>query len=209
MRDRFLPVERTWVDDQGLDDVALVHLFRATGDTYQQLFWNRSVESLLLHRDVAVPDAYRVERVSISRDGTLMSGGRPVVRPLVVDEFGGRVELRGAVPVAAAPSHRLWRPTGTPRLRFVAEGYVSESLANSGAFRVWPASSSGLVAGHIAFSATPDLRTTLTIRSPNGRSVYRLVPGRVTEISIPVCGRGPVDRDLRSEQELVGRHAAR
>jgi len=192
VRDRYLPAERAWVVDRGVENAALVRLFRVSGDTYQQLFWNRSLDSLLLLRDVPVSDAYRIERVSIARDGTLVSDGRPVVRPLVIDEYGGRVELDAAVPIASAPTHRLWRPTGTPRLRFVAEGYYGKaSLGRSGAFRIWPSSPSGELSGRIAFRAKPDFRTTLTIRGPHARSVYRLVPRRATAISIAVCSRGP------------------
>ncbi len=192
VRERFLPAERSWVDRAGLEDVALVHLFEATGDTYQQLFWNRSVTSLLLAPDLPTPDAYTVERVSVARDGTLLSGGRPVARPLVVDEWGGLVEFRDAVTVASAPTHRLVRPLGVLRLRFVAEGYFNDGwLGHTGAFRVWPSSSSEGVSGLISFRATPELATTLTIRGPDGRQVERLVPGRATLVTIPVCGPGP------------------
>ncbi len=74
VRERFLPAERSWIDETGLDDVAFLRTFPVAGDTYQQLFWNRSVRSLLLAPGVASPDAYRVERVSIGTDGTLLSG---------------------------------------------------------------------------------------------------------------------------------------
>ena len=192
VRERFLPAERSWIDKTGLDDVAFLRTFPVAGDTYQQLFWNRSVRSLLLAPGVASPDAYRVERVSIGTDGTLLSGGRPVVRPLVVDEYGGRIELRGAQLVASAPTHRLWRPTGVPRIALMAEGYYADGwLSRAGALRVWPKTPGGRLAGRLSFVATPRTRMNLTLREPGGRHVYRLMPDRAIRITVPVCSSGP------------------
>jgi hypothetical protein len=192
VRDRFLPAERSWIDEAGLDDVALLHAFPLTGDTYQQLFWNRSVDSLLLGPRVATPDAYRVERVSIAKDGTLLSGGEPVVRPLVIDEYGGLLELRAARAVASAPTHRLWRPVGIPRVALMAEGYYGDGwLGREGALRVWPSTSSGRVAGRLRFVVTPDERLNLRLRSPGGTRTYRLAPDRPLQVTIPVCSVGP------------------
>jgi hypothetical protein len=193
LRDRYLPDERSWIDRAGLEDVALLHgASSLIGDTYLQLFWNRSATSLLVLPGVDVPDAYSVERVAIARDGTFLSGGTPVVRPLVVDELAGRIELAGAVPVRSAPTHRLWQPTGVPRLSFMAEGYFENGwLGRAGTLRVWPSTASGRLAGRVGFRATPKHATTLIVRGSSGRREYRLVPGAPTTISIPVCGRGP------------------
>jgi hypothetical protein len=191
VRDRYLPAERTWIDDRRLENVALLHPFTVQGDTYQQLFWNRSVRSLLLFPRVAPTDAYATERIAVGRDGALLSSGRPIRRPLVVDEYAGRVELQGAVLVATAPTHRLWRPTGTPRLRLVADGYFGNgTLGRAGAFRIWPASPGADLAGRLAFRVRPDFHTALVVRTPRGRRVYSLQPGRTTAIALPVCSRG-------------------
>jgi hypothetical protein len=201
VRKEYLPAKRSWIDRTGLEDVALLHPFTAAGDTYQQLFWNRSVTSLLMLPGIALTDAYHVERVSVARDGTLLSGGRPVIRPLVIDEYAGRIELRGAVPMATAPALRLWRPTGVPRLRFMADGYFDGGwLGHAGTFRVWPSTPSGRVAGRISFRATPDFRTTLTFRSAVGRRAHRLAPGRAATITIPVCSRGSRKTTFESSQ---------
>ena len=216
-RDRFLPAERSWIDQAGLDDVAFLRTFAVAGDTYQQLFWNRSVRSLLLMPGVAVPDAYRIERVSIAKDGTLLSDGRPVVRPLVVDEFGGLVELRDAHAVASAPTHRLWRPDGVPRIAFMVDGYYHDGwLGRAGTLRVWPKTTSGRLAGRLSFVAAPGWRMNLELRRPGGRRVYRLMPDRATRITIPVCGVGPwaatfaVDRGTWNDGRWVTapRHSA-
>jgi hypothetical protein len=200
LRERYLPDERSWIDRAELEDVALLHSASGPiGDTYLQLFWNRSVTSLLMLAGVAAPDAYRVERVSIARDGTLLSGGKPVVRPLVIDEIAGRVELDGAVPVASAPTHRLWRPTAVPRLSFMADGYFDTGwLGRSGTFRVWPSTASRPLAGRVSFSATSKRRAALIFRGPFGRREYLLAPGKPTTITIPVCGRGPWTTSFKS-----------
>jgi hypothetical protein len=210
VRDRFLPAERSWIDRAGLDDVALLHAFRVTGDTYQQLFWNRSVRSLLLGPRVATPDAYRVERVSIARDGTVLADGRPVVGPLVVDEYGGRIELRGARAIASAPTHRLWRPTGIPRIALMAEGYYADGwLGREGAFRVWPSRSAGRVGGYLSFVVSPDTRMNLVLRAPGNRRTYRLEPDQQVRITVPACALGPwtatftVDRSTWNEGRWV------
>jgi hypothetical protein len=214
VRDTFLPAERSWIDDAGLEDVALLHAFPLTGDTYQQLFWNRSVDSLLLGPRVATPDAYRVERVSIGPDGTLLAGGRPVVRPLVIDEYGGRIDLRGARAVASAPTHRLWRPVGVPRVALMAEGYYADGwLGRDGALRVWPSTSSGRVAGRLSFAVTPSTPMNLALQAPGGRLTYRVVPDRQTRITVPVCGVGPwaatfsVDRSTWNDGRWVSTRA--
>ena len=216
VRDRFLPAERSWIDRAGLDDVAFLRTFAVAGDTYQQLFWNRSVRSLLLMPGVAVPDAYRIERVSIAKDGTLLSDGRPVVRPLVVDEFGGLVELRDAHAVASAPTHRLWRPDGVLRIAFMVDGYYHDGwLGRAGALRVWPKTTSGRLAGRLSFVATPGMRVNLELRRLGGRRVYRLMPDRATRITIPVCGVGPwaatfaVDRGTWNDGRWVSARATR
>jgi hypothetical protein len=216
VRDRFLPADRSWIDDAGLHDVALLHAFPLTGDTYQQLFWNRSVDSLLLGPRVATPDAYRVERVSVARDGTLLADGQPVSRPLVVDEYGGRIEFENARVVGSAPTHRLWRPVGTPRVALMAEGYYADGwLGSEGALRVWPGTASDRVAGRVSFVVSPTTGASLVLRAPGGRHIYRLVPDRQTRITVPACGTGPwvatfrVDRSSLNDGRWVSTMATR
>jgi hypothetical protein len=192
LRARALPADRSWIDRAGLDDVALLLPFSPAGETHVQLFWNRSVTSLLLLDDGQRSDQYRVDHLSIGPDGTLLDDGQPVARPVVVDEFAGRVSLRGAVPVARAPMHRLWRPDGAVRLELVTQGYFYDGeLGNRGSFRLWPATEAGKLAGWMTFRATPVRTETLTVRSRSGRRTYRLAPGKATRVAIPVCVRGP------------------
>jgi hypothetical protein len=197
IRESYLPAERSWIDRSGLSDVALVQGFAPRTETAAQLFWNRSVDTVLLLPDAAAPDSFAADRVPVARDGTLRVAGRPVRRPLLVDEWGSLVELRGARAVASAPSYRLWRPTGTPRLALRFEGYFRDGwLAPHGEVSVWPATPAGRLEGAVTLEVTahPDLSRAATLRvSPPGERPIqlRLVPGTSRRLELPVCARGP------------------
>src|SRR5919108_5487073 len=86
VRESFLPSERSWVDEAGLGDVALLQGFARRTEASAQLFWNRSVDEVLLLPGTVPPDSFAASGTKIGADGTLIAGGQPVRRPLLVDE---------------------------------------------------------------------------------------------------------------------------
>jgi hypothetical protein len=197
IRDSYLPAERSWVDRSGLPDVALLQGFAPNTEAAAQLFWNRSVDHVLLLPRAVAPDSFAVGRAGVGPDGTLYVDGRPVERPLLVDEWGALVELRGAQPVASAPSYRLWRPVETPRLKLRFEGYFRDGwLAPRGRVALWPATSAGRLEGAVIFSVTPhpalEGAATFRLYRPGMRPIeFRAAPGMSQRLELPVCSRRP------------------
>lgn len=197
VRRAFLPAERSWIDRSGLRDVALLQGFARRTETAAQLFWNRSVDEVLLLPGGIRPDSFATAATRVGADGKLTAAGRPVVGPLLVDEWGSLVELRGATPVASAPSFRLWRPLGTPRLAFRFVGYYRDGwLGPLGDVTLWPPERGGRIEGALMFSVTApaDLGdpAKLALTAPGEPSRNILIgPGTSRTFELPVCTRGP------------------
>ncbi len=87
-------------------------------DPRVQLFWNRTVDRLLLYPGVKAPDPWASLRVEVAADGTLLAGGRPVTGPLLVVGGPPGRRLRNAVVLGRTPTATLWRlhgPAKAPR----------------------------------------------------------------------------------------------
>jgi hypothetical protein len=210
VRESYLPADRSWVDHAGLRNVALVYGEGAPKEGLEQLFWNRSVTSIVLMPGAPPVDAFGAEEVAIGDNGVLLVDGAPLHRPLLVDGGSAVVELRGAQRVARSQTYALWRPTGAPRLDFYARGFYREGwLANTGSFEVWRPR----VAGRVAFTVRREAGegpVTLTIQTPSRRREVKLAPGGVRRIALPACGRGTwraqfqVDRLFSDNGRLLG-----
>ena len=121
IRHDYLPADRSWVDDARLHDVALVYAGGASKEGLEQLFWNRSVNRILLLPDAPHIDGFAAGQLDIARDGTLRARRRPA-RPAASGRrrHGGRAPPRRAAggrlpdlrPLAADrhPASRLLRP---------------------------------------------------------------------------------------------------
>jgi hypothetical protein len=217
----YLPTERSWVDRSGLEDVALLQGYSRRTEMGAQLFWNRSVDRVLVLPDGMSPDPFATEPAEVGRGGELTILGRPVRDPLLVDEWGSLLELRGATPVAAAPNFRLWKPTGAVSLAFRFVGYFRDGwLSPRGDLRLWPTRPGGLVQGTLAFELTApgELRAPATLRlvPRTGRPVgLRMEPGSTQSIVMPVCTRGPwlasftVDRSAWDGERFVSVRSTR
>lgn len=161
-----------------------------------QLFWNRSLDRVLLLPGAPAIDSFLSERVRVGRDGTLSTADGPVGGPLLVEGYGATVRLRGARIVGSSLTHTLWQPAGKPRLQLQMLGrYYDGWLAASGAIRLWPESRSAGLAGRLSFRLSPPATApqgTVLIRPGHGEpSVTPLVPGKTTWVSVPVCSPGP------------------
>jgi hypothetical protein len=133
-----LPSDLRWVDHARLGDVDLLAPPGARREqTWEQLFWNTSIKRLLLLGSPAIDD-FAVEPVRVARDGRLLVDGRPLRRPLLVQTYASTLALSGVERVKHELIFDLYRPTGTPRLRWIAAGrFADRWLAPRGAITVW------------------------------------------------------------------------
>jgi hypothetical protein len=165
------------------------------GFATEELFGNRSLKSLVLMPGTPLPDAFAVEHAQIGRDGTLLAGGKPLARPLLVDSYGATMRFRGAREVARTRLYRLLQPSGRPRLALYAPGrYFDGWLAPEGSFRVWPATPAGSVAGRLSFSLSlPSSADPVVVRLryPSGRQVVSVRPGAPSSVTLSACSPGP------------------
>jgi hypothetical protein len=195
VRDSYLPAERSWIDRSGLSNVALVAGSAQHTETATQLFWNRSVDEVLLLPGAGRPDGFATTPARVGPDGSLRVEGRIVRRPLLVDEWGSLVQLRGATAIASAPSYRLWRPAGTPRLALRFGGYFRDGwLGPRGEITVWPANAAAKVEGVLSFVVTAgtDFNGTARLRFSSATELggWRVAPGESRRVEIPVCALG-------------------
>lgn len=193
VREAFLPAEPSWVDRAHVGEVALVRGLGLKTDAMEQLFWNRSIERVLLLPGAEPFDSFGAEPLGSARDGTLLEGRGPVRSALLIDDWASRIELRGAASVGSSPGFRLWRPTGTPRLALFVPGYYKDGwLAMRTALNVWAAPGRSL-AGRFSFvvSAPEYLPAPVRLRVQAGNRrplELRLRPGESRPVRVPVCG---------------------
>lgn len=197
LRAELLPENASWVDDSGLGDVTLLASPGGTrADTHVTLFWNRSIDRLLLFRGAAAPDVFSASPVQTDGAGRLRVAGQPVTGPLLVDVHGTSIELRDARRVATAPGKVLWHPRGSAQLELAMIGRSSSgALASVGEVTVWPRLPGGRLAGWLELRLRPlpagAAPSRLHLRLPDGATVTRAArPERVAVVRVPVCALG-------------------
>jgi hypothetical protein len=191
VRAQLLPADPSWVDSTGVEKVALLQApFASKGAVQEQLFWNRSLDSLLLLPDAVAPDTFAATRVSLGPDGTLLAGGRPLTGALLVDEYGATSRLRVARELARSEVFRLLRPQGPARLELYMPGrYFDGWLALQGSIRLWP-DSPGTLGFTLSLPPSAD-PATVTFTSPGQEPrTIDVAPGRAQRVSLAVCSRG-------------------
>ncbi len=130
VRAALLPGDRSWVDASRVGDVAMLRSFDSDRtDVFQQLFWNRSVDRMLALPGTQRLDPFSMPDVTIGSDGTLVAEGKAVRGPLLVDQAGSTLSLRGGRVVASSPQFDLWLPgDGPARLRSYFAGRTKGGL---------------------------------------------------------------------------------
>ena len=180
----------SYVDNAGLGTVALLETpWNDRGFVTEQLFWNRSLDRLLLLPEAAPPDAFPVEQTAIGEDGSILVAGTPFAGPMLVDSYSATTEFRGVTQVARTRIYRLFEPAGTPRLSlYVTSRFYDGWLGPTGKIKLWPADGEDL-AGRLAmtFSLPSDLPAT-TMRL--GSREVDVQPGESVAVSMPVCSSG-------------------
>jgi hypothetical protein len=194
-RDEMLPADESWVDHAHLGPVALLQLPLGDKNTaVSQLFWNRSVDKVLL-LDGATPfDAFSSTSVRVARDGRLIVRNDVVRSPLLVQTTGSALELSGARRVARTSAFELWRPLGTPRVVLFAKGKDRDGwLRPKGRIRVWPLAAGarhGTLRLELALPSTARA-TSLRLRAAGTDRTVHLRPGTRVELAFAVDGPGP------------------
>ncbi|HEX5467968.1 MAG TPA: hypothetical protein VFW80_02855 [Gaiellaceae bacterium] len=209
VREYLLWPNASFVDDADLGAVALLESqFADSSFTSEELFWNRSLESVLLLPNAPAPDAFAAKHLMIGRDGSLLEDGRPVVRPLLVDMYGATLELDGVERVGRNRFYQLLRPAGRPRLSVYAIGrYWDGWLQTVGRFRVWP-TDSGRLAGTLRFTLSLPSDFTaasVTFTSPDGTRTVHVEPGTSSQVALPVCSPGPWSADYSGQVRFRSR----
>jgi hypothetical protein len=186
----------SWVDAAGVGKTALLQAWGGQRtQAMEQLFWNRSVDSVLLLPGAVPVDAFRTGSVKVARDGTLLLGGKPVTGPLLVDGFGSLVQLRDARVVARAPLYTLWLPRGSARLALYFAGRYDDGWTTPASrIDLWPDGARPL-AGRLVFGVDQPAiagAATLHLKLPSGAiELVRLRAGHRTAVSLPVCSARP------------------
>jgi hypothetical protein len=192
-----LPSDPSWVDHAGVGRTILLQSKGGSaGLSLQELFWNRSIDRIMLLPGASPVDGFRAQRVEVGNDGLLLADRLPIRSALLVDEYGSTTRLRDARVVAAGPTARLWVPTGSVRLSLYATGrYHDGWLAGRGTIRLWPEEPGGRLDGWLSMRVTapPDAEAgSLTFRLPRGRtSSVRLGRDTTRQVRVAVCARGP------------------
>ena len=186
----------SYVDHADLGNVALLAApSNDRGFTTEQLFWNRSIDRLLVLPDASPPDAFAFEQTTIGDDGSILVGGKPYTGPLLVDAYSATAELRGAEQVARTRIYRLWKAEGTPRLSlYVVNRFYDGWLGLTGSVKLWPDEDRKLAGRlNLTLSLPPDLiETQMRLRLPDGTvKEVDVEPGEVVPVSMPVCSSGP------------------
>ncbi len=192
----YLPSDPSWVDRAGVGKVALVQAWGGTrAASLQELFWNRSLDRVLLLPGGGPFDRYGDEHVKVGPDGTLRAAGQVVSGPLLLDEWGSAVRLQDARQLEAGPAASLWVPMRgrVPRLLLYAVGrYHDGWLADRGAVYLWPSRPGGTLSGWLSVRLVSPLaagENTITFQLPGGESTsVHLLPGRPQTVNLAVCG---------------------
>jgi hypothetical protein len=192
VRASFLPAEPSWIDQAGVGEVALVRGLGLKTDALSQLFWNRSVDRVLLLPGAEPFDSFGTELLILAPDGRFIADRQTVRSALLVDEWAARIELHGASAVASSSGFRLWRPHGTPRLALYLPGYYKDGwLATRTGLNVW-APRGRRLAGRLSFVASAPKYLPAPVRfrvqlRDRRLLTFRLRPGESRPVRIAAC----------------------
>jgi hypothetical protein len=190
-----LAPDLSWVDDARLGSVAMLE---TAGEPRwapsQELFWNRSVDRLYLLGNADPIDLFSSPGIRVLGDGRLLVGGAPLLRPLLVANYGTQTSFRGATRVASNAGYTLWRPSGTPRLAQLVEGlYQDRWLAAFGHLTVWP-DAAGRVARTVRlllWAPQGTWASPLHLTAPGVNLHLTVRPGHRCTVVVPASASGP------------------
>jgi hypothetical protein len=195
VRANVVPGNPSFVDDAGVGKAVLVQ--SPAGDrgfATEELFWNRSLESMVLLPGASPTDAFTVRLAQFGPDGSVLVGGKPLAQPLLVDAFGATTRFRGAREVGRTRLFRLLEPVGRPRLSLYMPGrYFDGWLSLDSNLRLWPTKEGERISGRVSLDLyLPAGGDAVTARFDylGGHKVVGVVPGESTTVSLAVCSDG-------------------
>ncbi len=207
----FLPDDPSWVDRATVGRVALLQAWGGTrAASLQELFWNRSIDRVLLLPGAASIDRFGEQRIEVGDDGSLTAGGQAVTGPVLVDAYGSTVRLRGAHLLEAGPTASLWVPDGRVQLSLYAVGrYHDGWLADAGAVYLWPERAGKALSGWLSMRLLAPREigaVSIEFRLPGGaRTAVHLRPGVSQRVNLQVCGDGDWYSTFRSARHgMIG-----
>jgi hypothetical protein len=201
-----LPENPSWVDAQRLHDVALVQAYGGSRtDAFDQLFWNRTINRVLLLSAAARIDAFSEPKLSIARDGSLRAEGRAVDRPLLVDEAQSSVALTGGRVVASSLDYDLWVPQNGPlRLGTYFAGRLRDgALLPISVAELWPHRGALAGAVRIVLSVPAQSGAAIVVLPDQHGMRIRIAPGASHALVFAICSRGPWTGAFQVEQGTV------
>jgi hypothetical protein len=204
-----LPADRAWVDPAHVGQVRLLRGDASRGDTFEQLFWNRSINRVLLLPAASPLDTTEAGRVTISADGTLRVHGKPVTGAVLADEWQAALRFRSGRILGSSPANVLVVPLGRVQLqsyasRFYRDGWLGRAVG----IHVWPATTGGMLRGTLSFRLHgPTWRdgvvTVRIVRDHGAPLAVRVARGRTTTVRLAVCGRGPWNAGFRADHSVA------
>jgi len=196
LRTHDMPADARWVDHAKLGRVALIEAPGSIAPhAIEALWWNTSIDREFLLGTGVRTDAFGgVERLGIADDGRLVSAGKTITQPLLVQTYGSRLALSNATLVQRGFSFDLYAPTGTPRATMLADGYFFDGwLARRGAISVWP-DASGRTAGSLRLSLSmPPGSSAMKVQltAPGFARTVTVTPGKPSDVVVRVSAKGP------------------
>jgi 4-amino-4-deoxy-L-arabinose transferase-like glycosyltransferase len=187
----------SWVDASGVTGTRLVLIpGDLKTDALEQLFWNRSVDRVVIMSGARKIDSFAANAGKVARDGTLLVDGRQLSTPVLFDEYGATVQLQDARRVGGGPTSVLYQPNGPVRLRLLAIGSFRNGwLAQRGVFAIWPdAGRATRLAGYLSLRVTTAKHkrpVRLRFRGTSTHVTFRIPAGSTRTLTIPVCSNGP------------------
>jgi hypothetical protein len=184
--------DASWVDEA---HVGKTTLLLAPGGKIPdaKLFWNKSLDRLLLIPGVKPPDSFASSTVDVGNNGVVKVAGKPVTGPVMIDDWGTAMELQNATLVKRTIAGALYKTHGSLRLRLLAFGlYADGWLGSRGAIIVWPSAGEHGLQGTLQIPVQSPGRSgfatiKLTLSGSEKHYTFRTVHGRKTTLSIPVC----------------------
>lgn len=184
-----------WVDRAGAGRVSFVQTAGAPpGPALEQLFWNASIDEVLVLGAASPIDSFHSPRVTVAPDGRLVREGRAVSNAILLATNGVHAAFANAELLARERGFELWAPRGTARLAMLVSGRWRDGwLADRGDVTVWP-ERGGRAHGTLRFDvwAPPGAAPTpLRVATPDGATTLSLAPGERRRLVYRVFARGP------------------